>query len=250
LARKKDKDKRKPEEPQTGWGREEFKEKRVAEGLKRSELDEGKVTLVDRDISTPVIETYDADTGELEGSILLKDGNREGLLGLVKFDEHVDVELDHDANIESINFKGNFSVENPSKKDRLWDIDLSLKNIESTNLKSNEIKIRELGTDDETNTYSEDFLLTREVKNLLLVKEYVNTLKEADRILNIRDIENDLLKVKNKTSKAGTVVKERKVEPEEEEEEEVEEEEEEEEEEDDEDEDDSMLDGGISSEDY
>jgi hypothetical protein len=246
LARKKDKDKRKPEEPQTGWGREEFKEKRVAEGLKRSELDEGKVTLVDRDISTPVIETYDADTGELEGSILLKDGNREGLLGLVKFDEHVDVELDHDANIESINFKGNFSVENPSKKDRLWDIDLSLKNIESTNLKSNEIKIRELGTDDETNTYSEDFLLTREVKNLLLVKEYVNTLKEADRILNIRDIENDLLKVKNKTSKAGTVVKERKVEPEEE----VEEEEEEEEEEDDEDEDDSMLDGGISSEDY
>lgn len=240
MARKKDKDKRKPEEPRMGWGREEAKEKRVAEGLKRSDLDEGKVTLVDRDLSTPVIETYDADTGELEGSILLKDSNREGLLGLVKFDEHVDVELDHDANINSINFKGKFSVENPSKKDRLWDIDLSLKNIESTNLKSNEIKIRELGIDDETNTYSEDFLLTKEVKNLLLVKEYVNTLAEADRVLNIRDIENDLLTAKDKKVKAGNVVKEKKVEPK------VDDEEEEE----DEDEDDSMLDGGTSSEDY
>ncbi|MFX0010786.1 MAG: hypothetical protein ACFE9R_10755, partial [Candidatus Hermodarchaeota archaeon] len=195
MARKKDK-KKSEESRWSGFGREEAAEEKIAEGLKRSDLDEGKVKLVDRDLTTPVIETYDADTGELEGSILLKDGNREGLLAIVKFDESVDVSLDHDANIDSINFKGKFSVENPSKNYRLWDIDLSLKNIESTNLKSKDVKIRELGTDDETNKYTEDFLLEREVKSLLLVKEYVNTLEDADRVLNIRDIENDLITAK------------------------------------------------------
>ncbi|MHA1240422.1 MAG: hypothetical protein ACTSQU_06470 [Promethearchaeota archaeon] len=103
--------------PSYGWAAEEAAEEKLAEGLKRSDLDSGKVMLVDRDISTPVIETYDANTGELEGSILLKDGNREGVTGLVKIIENVDVELDHDSNIESINFKGKLSVENQSKKD-------------------------------------------------------------------------------------------------------------------------------------
>ena len=205
-----------------GWAAEEAADEKLAEGLKRSDLDSGKVMLVDKDISTPVIETYDATTGELEGSILLKDGNREGVTGLVKIIENVDVELDHDSNIESINFKGNLSVENQSKKDRLWDIDLSLKNIESTNLKSKDIKIRELGTDNDTNAYTEDFVIKEEIKNLLLVQEYVNTLPEADNVLNLRDIETNLLKAKDKTSKAGAKVKER-VTPVEEEEEEGEE---------------------------
>ncbi|MBY9013428.1 MAG: hypothetical protein KGD70_13720, partial [Candidatus Lokiarchaeota archaeon] len=178
-------------------------------------------------------------TGELEGSILLKDGNREGLTGLVKIVETVDVELDHDSNINSINFKGKLNVENQSKKDRLWDIDLSLKNIDTTNLKSKDIKIRELGTDKDTNTYSEDFVIKEEIKNLLLVQEYVNTLPDADGVLNIRDIETNLLQAKDKTSKAGAKVKERvapvKAEKEEEEEEE---------------EDDSFEDGGTSSDEF
>ncbi|MHA1171452.1 MAG: hypothetical protein ACTSQ3_05180 [Candidatus Heimdallarchaeota archaeon] len=200
---------REQSKPSYGWSAEEGAEEKLAEGLKRSDLDDGKVVLVDRDISTPVIETYDATTGELEGSILLKDGNREGVTGLVKIIENVDVELDHDANIEMINFKGKLSVENQSKKDRLWDIDLSLKNIESTSLKSNDIKIRELGTDKDTNTYTEEFVIKEEIKNLLLVQEYVNTLPEADNVLNLRDIETNLLKAKDKTSKAGAKVKER-----------------------------------------
>ncbi len=239
MARKKDKKTRAAPRTSTGWAAEEAAEEKIAEGLKRSDLDDGKVILIDRDLSTPVIETYDADTGELEGSILLKDGNREGLPGLVKIIENVDVELDHDANIESMNFKGKLSVENQSKKDRIWDIDLTLKNIESTTLKSNEIKIRELGTDKNTNTYTEEFVIKGEIKNLLLVKEYVNTLPEADNVLNIRDIESDLLKVKGKTSKAGTKVKERSIAVEEMEEEEEEEEEE-----------DSMEDGGTTADDF
>jgi len=126
MARKR-KEKGVREAPRMGWGVEEVEESRFAEGLKRSELDEGKVVLVDRDLSTPVIETYDADTGELEGSILLKNGNREGLLGLVKIVEHVNTKLDHYGNIESINFQGSLNIENPSKDDRLWDIDINLK---------------------------------------------------------------------------------------------------------------------------
>ncbi len=240
MARKRDKRPREEPKPSYGWAAEEAAEEKLAEGLKRSELDDGKVVLVDRDISTPVIETYDATTGELEGSILLKDGNREGLTGLVKIIEKVDVELDHDSNINSINFKGKLSVENQSKKDRLWDIDLSLQNIDSTNLKSNDIKIRELGTDKNTNTYSEDFVIKEEIKNLLLIQEYVNTLPDADSVLNIRDIETNLMKAKDKTSKAGAKVKER-VAPVEEEEEEDEEEEEE---------DDSFEDGGTASDEF
>ena len=227
--------------PSYGWAAEEAAEEKLAEGLKRSDLDDSKVVLVDRDISTPVIETYDANTGELEGSILLKDGNREGVTGLVKITENVDVELDHNANIESINFKGKLSVENQSKKDRLWDIDLSLKNIDRTNLKSNDIKIRELGTDKATNAYTENFIIKEEIKNLLLVQEYVNTLPEADSVLNLRDIETNLLKSRDKTSKAGAKVKER-IAPVEEHDEEEEEEEEEE--------DEVLEDGGVASDGY
>ncbi|MHA1296891.1 MAG: hypothetical protein ACTSRH_10465 [Promethearchaeota archaeon] len=235
MARKKDKKKR--EVSRMGWGAEEVEEAKIAEGLKRSDLDIGKVEIVDRDLTTPVIETYDADTGELEGAILLKDGNREGLLGLVKIIEDVNVELDHDSNIESLNFKGKLNVENPSKKDRLWDIDIELKNIEKTNLKSEIIKIRELGTRDDNNVESQEFAIKEEVPNLLLVKEYVNTLPDAGSVLNERDIEADILKLKEKKSKAGTKVK--KVAPSNPVEEEEDEEEEEEE-----------TDGGTSAEDY
>jgi len=252
MARKKDKKKK---ESRFGWGSDEAEEEKVAEGLRRTEMDEGKVQLVDRDISTPVIETYDADTGELEGSILLKDGNREGLLGLVKIEEAVDVELDHSANIEKINFTGKLQVENPSEKDRIWDIDIALKNIEGTDLESNEIKIRELGTESDTNVYSEDFSITGEATNLLLIKEYVNTLPDADDVLNERDIETDLLRSKDKTSRVGKTVKERKYNESNEysdldEDEEEDEEDEEEEEEEDEDDEDLMTDGGVDAEDY
>ena len=244
ARKKKDREPSRPREksrPSYGFTAEEADEENLAEGLKRSDLDEGKVMLVDRDISTPVIETYDASTGELEGSILLKDSNREGVTGLVKITENVDVELDHDANIESINFKGKLSVENQSKKDRLWDIDLSLKNIERTNLKSKDIKIRELGTDKDTNAYTEEFIIKEEIKNLLLVQEYVNTLPEADNVLNLRDIETNLLKAKDKTSKAGAKVREKMAPVEEYDEEEEEEEE---------GEDETFEDGGTASDGY
>ena len=238
MARKKDKKPQEEPKRRYGWDASEADEAKVADGLKRSQMDDGKVTLVDRDLTTPVIETYDADTGALEGSILLKDGNREGLLGLVKIVENVSVELDHDSNIESMNFQGNLNIENPSKKDRIWDIDITLKNIDKTDLASEDIKIRELGTDDATNVETHKFQIKNEVPNLLLVKEYVNTLPNADDVLTVRDIEADLEKLKNKTSRAGSKVKTVVTEVEEEEEEEEP------------DEDETYPDGGMNAAEY
>ncbi|MHA1805516.1 MAG: hypothetical protein ACTSU4_13445 [Promethearchaeota archaeon] len=236
FGRKKDIEKKqktpsKKKEPSTAhWGAEEEDEALKAEGLKRIDMDVGRVELVDRDTNTPYIETYDEETGELEGSILLKDGNREGLLALVKIIEQVKVEQDHGADMKSIGFKGQLNVENPSKVDRLWDIDLSLKNIEQTTLKSDQIKIQELGVTEEDNVDSQEFQIKGEAKNLLLIKEYINTSSNAGDILNIRDIENDLLSLKDKTGKAEAI-------------EEIEEEEEGEEEEDE-------TDGGAVASEY
>ncbi|KKM23699.1 hypothetical protein LCGC14_1612540, partial [marine sediment metagenome] len=140
------------------------------------------------------------DTGKLEGSILLKDGNREGLLALVKIIEGVDVKQDHAANIESFKFSGKLNIENPSSVDRLWDIDISLENIGSTDLKSKDISIRELGTSSPDNIDTRDFQLKKDVKNLLLAKEYICTLPNADDVLNINDIESELIKLKDRTN--------------------------------------------------
>ncbi|MFX1463529.1 MAG: hypothetical protein ACFFBF_10870 [Promethearchaeota archaeon] len=239
------KDKKKKEKPsRMGWDKEEADEEIVAEALKRKDMDTGRVELLDRDTATPVIETYDEDTGKLEGSIVLKDGNREGLLALVKIIEEVDVTQDHDGNIESFTHSGKFNIENPSKVDRLWDIDVSLKNIGSTNLKSKDISIRELGTEEPDNVDSRDFKITKDIKNLLLVKEFISTLPNADDILNINDIETELLKLKEKTgksspSKPSTTKKQPVIK-------EVEEEKEEEEK--DEDEGETWGDGGIAAE--
>ncbi len=233
MARKKKEKKPKAETQPMGWDKEDKEEALEAEGLKRIDMDVGRVELLDRDTSTPFIETYDEETGELEGKILLKDGNREGLLALVKIIEEVNVDQDHFANLNSINFSGKLNVENPSKVDRLWDIDLSLDNIGSTNLKSSEIKIQELGVTEEDSIDSRAFKIKGEVTNQLLIKEYINTLPEADNVLNFSDIETDLLKLKDKTSKAGTITQKPK--PDEEEEE---------------DEDETMGDGGVDIDEY
>ncbi len=221
---KKDKKKKTPARTtRMGYDKSEADEELIAEALKRKDMDTGRVELLDRDTSTPVIETYDEDTGKLEGSIVLKDRNREGLLALVKIIETVDVEQDHDGNINSFAHSGKFNIENPSTVDRLWDVDVSLENIGSTDLKSKDISIQELGTESPDNIDSRDFKITKDIKNLLLVKEFISTLPNADDVLNINDIEKELLKTKDKTSEVSTKPpSEPELEDEEEEEEELE----------------------------
>ena len=104
---------KKKEKAAYGWDEEDKDEALRAEGLKRTQMDDNRVELVDRDTSTPYIETYDEETGELEGAIYLKNGNRTGLLAQVKIIEEVKVEQDHDATPESIGFSGKLDVVNP-----------------------------------------------------------------------------------------------------------------------------------------
>lgn len=191
----KEKKEKQKKEKGMGWGSEDADERLEAEGLRRTELDDGRVELFDTDKTVEGVETYDEDTGELEGRIILDEGKKTGLLALVKIIENVDVSQDHDVNIDSVDFEGKLNVENPSKKDRLWDIDLTLENIEGTDLDEKEIKIRELGTDEDSRVDSRDFELAGDAKNLLLVKEYINSLPNADSVLNRRDIEKDLRRI-------------------------------------------------------
>jgi len=149
-------------------------------------------------IIAPKYEESKKDT-EKQG-IILDERTTEGLSVLVELIEEVEVQQDHEANINQIGFNGKLLIENPSSIDRVWDIDISLTNTENTNLESNEIKIKELGISEEEKSYAQEFQLMGEIKNLLLVKEYINTNPNADDILNPKDIEGDLLKLKQKVS--------------------------------------------------
>ena len=91
-------------------------------------------TEIKKDSRVHIIETYDADTKDREGIILLKEGNREGLTGIVKIIENIEIELDYSGDIKSLNGRGTLIVGNPSSNDRLWDIDVSFKNIKGTDL--------------------------------------------------------------------------------------------------------------------
>lgn len=151
------------------------------------------------DISKKEAGTTKSYSEEKEG-IILKNGNQEGLSALVKFSEEAKVKQDHDAHLESIGFKGTLNIENPSTVDRLWDIEILLGNVEKVDLESSEIKIQELGITDVDNTDSREFQITGETQNLLLVKEFINTLPIAEDILNINDIESNLVKLKDEIS--------------------------------------------------
>ena len=54
---------KKKEKKAYGWDEEDRDEALEAEGLKRTDIDSAKLELVDRDSSTPYIETYDEETG-------------------------------------------------------------------------------------------------------------------------------------------------------------------------------------------
>lgn len=140
---------------------------------------------------TPEKKEYRVTTGE----IVYPDEEREGLAAIVKLSESVNMDQDHYGKVEDIKFSGKLEVINPSSENRIWDILLKFENVEATNLESSEIEIKELGTTEDDNTYTEEFELADKVQNLLLTKEYINTLSNADQILNNRDIEENILRL-------------------------------------------------------
>ncbi|TXT54670.1 MAG: hypothetical protein BAJALOKI2v1_750004 [Promethearchaeota archaeon] len=189
-------------------------EELIAEDLKRVDIENGKVEVVDIGKPTPYVSRTEEEEIDIEDQIILENSNMEGLLALVKITENVDVKQDHYVNVDSIEYNGELSIKNTSNENRLWDINLLLKNADLTNLESEEIEITELGTADDDNSYTEEFQIEDKAKNLLLVKEFINTLPDAEDILNQRDIESELEKYEDKL---GTVKDEEDLEEEEEE---------------------------------
>ncbi|MHA1336926.1 MAG: hypothetical protein ACTSPW_14515 [Promethearchaeota archaeon] len=134
-----------------------------------------------------------------EGQVILKEGSEEGLSAQINVIEQVNIEQDHDLNVKTINFDGKLEIRNPSTLDRIWDIKVKFADVSKTNLESDEIYIRELGTDEENNVDSREFAIEGEAENLLLVKEFVSTLPEAYENWNISDLEKEMLKEKTET---------------------------------------------------
>lgn len=247
FSKDEDKKKKKEKETEMGFDESEAEEAEEAEEVLATDMDEEEVSLKDTDTSTAGYETYDKETGELEGKIILKDGERGGERIFVKFIEDVSVNQDHNLDDVSITFDGTFKVENPSEIDRIWDVDIELINTEKTDLGEEKIHITEIGTEEDNDSWEKQFKLEGEAKNLLLVKEYISTLprEEADNVLNPTDINNDLNNLQEKEVEQG----EEEVEEEEikEDLDEVEEEVEEEDEDEDEDE---WTDGGMEAAEY
>lgn len=139
----------------------------------------------------------------VENKIILKKGRTEGLFALIRIIENLKIEQDHNVNIKAISFNGILSIENPSLKDRLWDIKTVLNHIGKTSLDSGTIQIRELGVTDNDNIFTQEYEISGEAKKHLLVKEYINNYSAANEILNINELEVDLLKY-IKTSNINT----------------------------------------------
>ena len=119
--------------------------------------------------------------------------SEEGLLTQINFIENVNVNQDHDMNLESFDFKGNLEIKNPSSKDRIWDLNINLENVEKTNIEESEIYVRELGVSDDENTDSREYELKEEGENKLLVKEFISTLPEAYENWDISELEKLML---------------------------------------------------------
>ncbi|MFX1237288.1 MAG: hypothetical protein ACFFAS_05780 [Promethearchaeota archaeon] len=158
----------------------------------------------EKSIST-IPDSWEISTKPENTGVSLKNGNKEGLSVLVELTEQVQIEQDHDINIESISFKGMLNVKNPSLRDRVWDITFELNNVENTNLDS-KFEIKELGIEENDNKFALDFQITGEKRNLLLVKEYINTSPAANETLNLKDIERHLLSLKDKKSEVEAII--------------------------------------------
>ena len=143
-------------------------EKMKGEGLEKNELPTGRVTA-----------TYDRKTGLKEGDVTLKDGSKEGLLVPLVIQETVGSHYDHTGKeIEDRTLAGVFRIKNPSDKDRLWDIDVTLKNIKDTSIDGEKISMQELepGADQE----AEYEITKKDLPQHLEVKEFISAINDPD----------------------------------------------------------------------
>ena len=158
-----------------GFGADEMDEYQRSQDYKRQQMDSGDMAYESDEIAT-----IDRDSGKKEGVIKLAQGKDEGKLVPVKILEKSKIYLEHDgtdAKEESVT-SGEFSIENVSSKDRLWDIDLTLKNIDSTDFEDETLSIYELAPGEkEEKTYEVKEKAARHID----VAEFISTLNDEDQ---------------------------------------------------------------------
>ncbi len=167
-----------------GVGEDEIGEMEKIDGFKSQQMDaddmgQGQVNLTDSRPETNGYETYDRDSGLEEGQITLGRAGKEGKLVPVKINEKLSMFLEHDGTpSEQKNITtGLFSIENNSSKDRLWDIDLKLKNINGTDLEEEKISIKELPP---KKSEEINYSLNIDGKQDLEITEYISTLNDPE----------------------------------------------------------------------
>lgn len=158
-----------------GVGSDEIDEIEKIDKFKGEEMDQGRIEYESG------IQTIDRETGKEEGKIVLGRGGQEGKLVPIKIDENLSMFLEHDGtpSEKESTLLGEFSIENVSTKDRLWDIDLKLENISGTDIEEEKISLRELPPGEiEKRNYN--ITVGAEGKQHIEVNEYISTLNDPN----------------------------------------------------------------------
>jgi hypothetical protein len=98
----------------------------------------------------------------------------EGSLYKIYIMEEVELTLEHNGKMETSEISGKVSVENQGKKDRIWDIDITLKETQNTDIEEEDIHILKLETGD---SWEKEYKITPELveKPPLEIIESINT---------------------------------------------------------------------------
>lgn len=151
-------------------GSEEAEKEKEAEEIEERGFDKTKV-------ATRATTTYDSKTGRKEGEVSLKDGKTDALLVPIVVQESVQSHFDHTGKeVEDRVLSGNFKVKNPSTKDRLWDLEVTLKNIGDTSIDDAKVALQELDEGQEQET---KYTITKkDLPQHLEIKEFISTLND------------------------------------------------------------------------
>ncbi|MFW9924393.1 MAG: hypothetical protein ACFFDW_14010 [Candidatus Thorarchaeota archaeon] len=160
-------------ESQFGFGPEETEEEIETEILQEEEMEVDEITV------TADQETYDKETGEIEGKIILGDSKMESKLLPIKVNEKIILHYDREGNLTSEEAirKGSLEILNPSEEHRLWDIKVKLENIANTNLKKELFKVKEL---DPQLSKLFEYSFDAEVEPELQINEFISTSNDPD----------------------------------------------------------------------
>lgn len=166
-------------ETKYGFSTEEQSEARQAELLKTKNGSKSGISYVDRDPSSPGIETIDANSGDVEGRIILGKAGEKGMLVPLQIIEKVQTHFEFNAEKDikkDRKTSGQFVIKNPSNVNKVWDIDLSFKKGKPASL-NEEIHINNL---DPNGEQVFDYEIEEFEKPALKIYEFISTLNNSE----------------------------------------------------------------------